>query len=163
MSDDVSAPNDWEPPEGYEPLDWRRGFGRLAGPLYRKTWDDGRRTMGFLVQEHHANGMANAHGGMLMTLADVAWGHIISVEKSSYWVTVRLACDFLSSARMGEWVEGGSEILSVEDDLYTVRGRIWCGDRTLMTGMGIFKAIAKREPIPGEKAWTGKPKLEAGA
>ena len=153
MSDDVSAPDGWEPPKGYELLDWRRGFGRLAGPLYRKRWDDGRRTMAFRVQEQHANGMSNAHGGMLMTLADVAWGHIISVEKSSYWVTVRLTCDFLASAHMNDWVEGGSEILSVEGDLYTVRGRIWCGDRTLMTGMGLFKAVARREPAPGEKAW----------
>ena len=163
MSDDVSAPNEWEPPEGYEMLEWRRGFGRQIGPLYRKTWEDGRHTMAFKVQEHHANGMNNAHGGMLMTLADVAWGHVISVEKSSYWVTVRLTCDFLSGAKMGDWVEAGSEILAVEDDLYSVRGRIWCADRTLMTGMGMFKAVARRAPFPGEKAWKDKAAEAAGA
>jgi hypothetical protein len=31
-----------------------------------------------------------------------------------------------------------------QDDLYTVRGRIWCGDRTIMTGTGIFKVIEQR-------------------
>ena len=153
MSDDVSAPSSFDPPPGYEILDWRRGFGRQIGPLYRKAWPDGRRTLGFQVQDHHTNGMKNAHGGMLMTLADVAWGHVISVEKSSYWVTVRLTCDFLSSAKLGEWVEAGSEVLAVEDDLYTVRGRVWAGDRTLITGTALFKAIAERPPIPGEKAW----------
>jgi acyl-coenzyme A thioesterase PaaI-like protein len=153
MSDDISAPSSLEPPEGYEGLDWRRGFGRQIGPLFRKTWPDGQRTMGFFVQEHHANGMMNAHGGMLMTLADVAWGHVISVEKSSFWVTVRLTCDFLSGARMGDWVEAGSEILSSDGDLYTVRGRVWCGERTLITGTGIFKAMSGRDPRPGEKAW----------
>lgn len=154
MSDDISAPGGRKVPEGYEILDWTRGFGRQIGPLYRKTWDDGRHTMGMRVEEYHANGMMNAHGGMLMTLADVAWGHVISVEKSSFWVTVRLSCDFLSGAKLGDWVEAGSEIMGAEDDLYTVRGRLWCADRTVMTGLGMFKAVARRDPHPGEKAWS---------
>jgi acyl-coenzyme A thioesterase PaaI-like protein len=155
MSDDLSAPDRLAIPEGYEPLDWFRGFGRQIGPLYRRRAPGAASTMGFWVQEHHCNAMMNAHGGMLMTLADVAWGHVVSIERSSFWVTVRLTCDFLASARLGEWIEAGSEVLSVEDDVYTTRGRIWTGDRTLMTGIGIFKAMAPRAPQPGEKAWKG--------
>jgi hypothetical protein len=34
-----------------------------------------------------------------------------------------------------------------------VRGRIWSGDRLIMTGMGVFKAIGPRPPRPGEKAY----------
>ena len=97
--------------------------------------------------------MDNAHGGMLMTFADMAWGHAVSVEQSSWWVTVRLMCDFLSAARRGDWVEGTAQVISVEDDLFTVRGRIWCADRTLMTGGGVFKALQKREPRPGERGF----------
>lgn len=152
MSDDVAAPAAFEIPEGYVALDWRRGFGRQIGPLYRRAADDSY-TMGFRVEEHHTNGMQNAHGGMLMSFADMAWGHIVSVESSSYWVTVRLVVDFLSSAHMGDWVEGGAELLSREDDLYVVRGRVWAADRTLMTGTGVFKPIARRDPRPGEKAY----------
>ena len=153
MSDDVTGGERVEVPEGYEVNDWRRGFGRAVGPLYTKLWPDGRRTFGILVQEHHANGMMNAHGGLLMTLADMAWGNVVLMERSSFWVTVRLTCDFLSSARVGEWVEGGGEILSGADDLYTVRGRVWCGERTLMTGAGLFKALGPRKPRPGERAF----------
>lgn len=152
MSDDVAAPNEFEPPEGYTPLEWRRGFARQIAPLYRRQYN-GAFTMGFRVEEHHTNGMTNAHGGMLMTFADMAWGHIVSVETSSYWVTVRLTCDFLSSAHLGDWVEGGGEVLSRTDDLFVVRGRVWCADRTLITGTGIFKPIQRREPRPGEKAF----------
>lgn len=151
MSDDVSPPQ-FEIPEGYAALEWRRGFVRQIGPLYRRA-HNGAYTMGFLVEEHHTNGMANAHGGMLMSFADMAWGHVVSVETSSYWVTVRLTLDFLSSARIGDWVEGASEVLSTEDDLYVVRGRIWSGARTLITGTGVFKPIQRREPRPGEKAF----------
>lgn len=152
MSDDVAPQAEFVVPDGYELLDWRRGFGRQVGPLYRRI-RDGEVRMAFRVEEHHTNGMSNAHGGMLMTFADMAWGHVISVETSSYWVTVRLTCDFLSGAHLGEWIEGGAETLHVEDGLYTMRGRIWTGERTLMTGSAVFKAIQKRAPRPGEKAF----------
>jgi acyl-coenzyme A thioesterase PaaI-like protein len=151
MSDDVAAPAEFEIPEGYVALDWRRGFVRQIGPLYVKEAGGG--VMAFRVEEHHTNGMLNAHGGMLMTFADMAWGHVVSVETSSYWVTVRLVCDFLSSAKLGDWVEGAGEVLSKDDGLYVVRGRIWAGDRLLMTGTGLFKPIEARAPRPGEKAY----------
>ncbi len=141
-------------PEGYQLLNWPRGFSGRIGPLYRRHSEAGM-SMGFRVEEHHANGMANAHGGMLMTLADMAWGNVVSYETSSYWVTVRLACDFLSPARLGDWVEAAGEALSTEEGLYLVRGRVWCGERQLMTGTGVFKAIKPREPRPGEKAFRG--------
>jgi len=152
MSDDVAAPAQFEIPEGYIALDWRRGFVRQIGPLYRRA-QNGAYTMGFRVEDHHTNGMTNAHGGMLMSFADMAWGHVVSVETSSYWVTVRLTLDFLSSAHIGEWVEGASEVMSTADSLYVVRGRIWTGDRTLITGTGVFKPIKPRDPRPGEKAY----------
>ena len=150
MSDDVQGPVRLRPPEGYQTLDWTRGFGRQIGPLYRRTTDAGT-TTGFRVEDHHVNGLQNAHGGMLMTLADMAWGNVVSYERSAFWVTVRLTCDFLEPARMGDWVEGGGELMSADDGLYVVRGRIWAGPRTLMVGAGVFKALGPREPRPGEK------------
>ncbi|MDP1988907.1 hotdog domain-containing protein, partial [Phenylobacterium sp.] len=66
-------------------------------------------------------------------------------------VTVRLTTDFLSGAQMGDWVEGGSEIISEQDDIFTVRGRIWCGERTLMTGTGVFKGMRHIKRKPGDR------------
>ncbi|MGE0046590.1 MAG: PaaI family thioesterase [Hyphomonadaceae bacterium] len=153
MSDDVAERIADPIPPGFELLDWRRGFGRQIGPLYHRI-EGGRVTMGFHVDEHHTNGMQNAHGGMLMTFADMAWGRVVSVERSVFWVTVRLTCDFLSSAKLGDWVEGTGEILNEDGDLFTIRGRIWSGDRALMTGTGVFKALDARPPRPGEKAYS---------
>lgn len=152
MSDDVSEAAPADIPPGFAALPWHRGFGRQVGPLYVRD-EAGGRTFGFRVQEHHTNGLQNAHGGMLMTLADVAWGNLISVRSSSFWVTVRLQCDFLSAAKLGEWVEASSELLHQDGDLYTLRGRVCCGDRTLLTGVGVFKAVGRREPRPGERAF----------
>lgn len=152
MSDDIAPPASSEPPPGYAPLDLRRGFAREIGPLYRRVSSEGPVT-GFRVEDRHTNGLKNAHGGMLMSFADMAWGHVVSVETSSYWVTVRLTVDFLAGARLGDWVEGASDVLSREGDLFLVRGRVWTGARTLMAGTGLFKALAARDPRPGEKAF----------
>ena len=138
-------------PEGYEPLYWNRGFGRQVGPLFERLDYDGS-SLGFRVERHHTNGMKNCHGGMLMTFADMAWGRVISVARSHYWVTVRLTCDFLSAARLGDFVEGAAVLIAEEDDLFTVRGRIWSGEKLLMTGTGVFKAVAPRDPRQGERA-----------
>jgi hypothetical protein len=42
---------------------------------------------------------------------------------------------------MGDWVEGTSEIIAEDGDIFTVAGRIWSGDRMLMTGTGVYKGI----------------------
>lgn len=144
MADDLHDTQTSTIPGGFTVLPWHRGFGRMVGPLYEKTNADGSYVRGFRVEEHHVNGMGNAHGGMLMTFADMAWGHVVSAGADHWWVTVRLSCDFLSSPALGEWVEGTGEIIGERDSLYTVRGRIWSGERMLMTGTGTFKVIERR-------------------
>ena len=146
MSDELTPGQSHIIPDGYSLLNWHRGFGRQIGPLYEYNGPDHYKRA-FLVEEYHTNGMMNAHGGMIMTFADMAWGHAVSTSDSKWWVTVRMTCDFLSSARLGEWVEGSGDVVLQQGDLYTVQGRIGCGDRTIMTGTGLFKVIDQR-PIP---------------
>jgi hypothetical protein len=78
--------------------------------------------------------------------ADMALGHAISLEENRYWVTVRMVTDFVEAAAVGDWVEGTGVITGREDDLFTVTGRIWCGDRTVMSATGVFKALGARPP-----------------
>jgi acyl-coenzyme A thioesterase PaaI-like protein len=144
MTDDLLEEKQPASPDGFSQMNWVRGFGRQMGPLFERIGENGEYTRGFLVAEHHTNGMGNCHGGMLMAFADVAWGHIVSLKYRRHWVTVRLLTDFMSAARLGDWVEGTGEEVNTEDDFITVRGRIWCGDRTLMTGTGIFKMLGER-------------------
>lgn len=152
MSDDVMGEVSRPAPPGFINVDWTRGFGRQVGPLFRKD-QNGRRVMGLYVEEHHTNGMMNAHGGLLMTLADMAWGNVVSMERSMFWVTVRLTCDFLDAAASGDWIEAGGELVSDDAGLYIVRGGVWSAGRTLVSGTGVFKALRPREPRPGEKAF----------
>jgi acyl-coenzyme A thioesterase PaaI-like protein len=143
MTDDLTRNQTFEIPEGYSVLPWHRGFGRQVGPLFEKRNANGI-TRGFRVEDHHTNGMMNAHGGMLMTFADMTWGAAVEKNDDTWWVTVRLTCDFLSGAKFGSWVEGHGEVVGAEDGVYTVEGRIWSGDTLLMRGTGIFKVIERR-------------------
>ncbi|MEM1105471.1 MAG: PaaI family thioesterase [Pseudomonadota bacterium] len=143
MADDLLQSQTSDVPEGFAVLPWHRGFGRMVGPLYERPGPGEAYTRAFRVEEHHLNGMSNAHGGMLMTFADMAWGHVVDAGPDHWWVTVRLVCDFLSSAALGDWVEGRGETLGRQGDIHTVRGRIWCGERLLMTGTGTFKVLPR--------------------
>lgn len=143
------------PPPGYHLQETESGFSRLIGPLYQKVAEPQGQTLGFRVRPQHLNNSGNLHGGMLNGLADMAWGRVISWQRSINWVTVRLVCDFLDSAREGDWVEGGGDLVAEDGGLFTVRGRIWAGDRTLMVGTGLYKGFSAREPRPGERAYRG--------
>jgi acyl-coenzyme A thioesterase PaaI-like protein len=149
MSDDLTDMQAAVIPDGYVINLWQRGFGRTVGPFYSKRDASDFETMAFRVEEHHANGMNNCHGGMLMSFADMAWGRTVSNQGGIGWVTVRLTTDFLSGAHMGDWVEGSSTIISEQDDIFTVRGRVWCGERVLMTGTGVYKGIRSIKRQPG--------------
>lgn len=141
MSDALTESQAAVLPDGYVMQPWQRGFGRTVGPFYARREANGAETLAFRVEAHHANGLQNCHGGMLVSLADMAWGRAAKVPPGYGWVTVRLVTDFLSGARMGDWVEGASELISQDGDLYSVRGRLWVGDRTIVTGSGVFKFI----------------------
>lgn len=144
MTDDLLKEKVPTLPDGYTVMNWHVGFGRSIGPLYEKNNPDGTYTRAFIVGDHHTNGMQNCHGGMLMSFADMAVGHVVSAQAKRFWVTVRLLTDFLSGARLGEFVEGTGEMVGVDGDLYTVRGRLWVGDRTIMTVAGVFKGLGER-------------------
>jgi acyl-coenzyme A thioesterase PaaI-like protein len=145
VTDDLLDDDAHAVPEGYVRMDWFRGFGRQIGPLYERISTDGSYARAFLVCEHHLNGMAHCHGGMLTAFADMAFGHAISMRMPDrYWVTVRLVTDFLASAALGDWVEGSAAIMGEDGDILSVRGRIWSGEHTLMTGTGVFKVLGKR-------------------
>jgi acyl-coenzyme A thioesterase PaaI-like protein len=144
MTDDFTRSQTFDIPAGYNELPWHRGFGRQVGPLFEKR-DASGLTRAFRVEEHHTNGMMNAHGGMLMTFADMAWGGAVEKDEDTWWVTIRLMCDFLSGANLGSFIEGKGEVVGVADDIITVEGRIWTGDKLLMRGTGIFKLIPRRD------------------
>lgn len=144
MTDATVTPPELTVPDGYVRREWTKGFGMQMSPVYERMGDEGDYALAFPVMEHHTNGMNICHGGMLMAFADLSFGRVISVQLLQYWVTVRLLTDFVSSARVGDWVEGKATIDGVEDGFVSTTGRLFVGDQTILTGSGLFKCMGAR-------------------
>lgn len=125
---------------GYAEVAPISAFAEHLGPLYERTGKEGY-SRAFRVAHDHTDGEGACHPGMLMTFADTTLGHAVTRARGPGWATVRLVTDFIASARLGDWVEGLGEVAGIDGDLVVVRGRIWCGERTIMIGAGVFKML----------------------
>ena len=109
MSD---APSD-RVPEGFERVPEGLGYTDTLQPLYRRA-DGESVSYGLRVERQHGNSMGICHGGVLMTLADIAAASGVNLARGALAgaPTINLGLDFLAPARMGQWLQ--SEIQNVE-------------------------------------------------
>jgi uncharacterized protein (TIGR00369 family) len=93
-------------PSGFELLPLGLGFTDAIQPCYRRVADK-TVSMGLRVEQHHCNLMGFCHGGVLMTLADIAAasGVNIACGKKAGSPTLNLSMDFISTGRLGQWLE----------------------------------------------------------
>ncbi len=108
MSDEV-------PPEGFSQLPRGLGFADSLQPCFLRI-GEGQVSFGLIVQAAHSNSLGICHGGVLMTLADMAAATGVNVARGqrSGSPTVNLAVDFISGARLGEWIQANVEQVSVK-------------------------------------------------
>jgi uncharacterized protein (TIGR00369 family) len=94
-------------PAGYTPLDTGGPYFRALGPMFARRRDDGLLVVALRVGPSHLNMQGVAHGGMLSTLADGALGINIALARGvrGPQATVSLTMDFVSAARLGDWLE----------------------------------------------------------
>ncbi|WP_326958716.1 PaaI family thioesterase [Amycolatopsis sp. NBC_01286] len=90
------------PPPGFVVLE-SSPFSGLVGPLHVN--DAG--VLGVHVRDEHRNTLGTAHGGFLMTLADIAAGRTArhAIGEGAVVRTVSSTVDFLSAAAVGSWLE----------------------------------------------------------
>ena len=91
-------------PDGYETLS-PSPFGELIGPLY--TGLRSSLTIAVRVAAEHANRGGCAHGGLIMTIADIAVSRAAreQLPPDSRVATADLHIAFLESVREGDWLE----------------------------------------------------------
>ena len=121
-------------PEGFEPHFRKSEFTAPWEPIFSKR-NDRNIQMGIMAAAPHTNSRGFVHGGLIAALADIAMG-ISCVEASSdisSLVTVNLVTDFLSSARIGQWVLFDTEVIKT--------GRTLCFASCLVTADG--KPVAR--------------------
>lgn len=92
-------------PDGFEPLA-ASPFSELIGPLYVNR-DGPVPVLGVQVRGEHHNRTGRAHGGLLMTLADIALSRAVHehLPPGAAMATADLHIAFLNGVADGEWLE----------------------------------------------------------
>lgn len=128
-------------PEGFVELPFSYGFIGANGPLYAKR-DQGLVRLGFRVEERHCNPMGIAHGGMLVTFADMQLPLASRFQgglADNFLPTINLTVDFLAPARMGAWVEGETQVLRRTRNLVFAQCIVTADGEPALRASGIFK------------------------
>jgi uncharacterized protein (TIGR00369 family) len=98
--------DDGQVPAGFEQLPVGLGFSDVLQPLYRRL-ADGQVSFGLRVGEQHCNAIGICHGGVIMTLADLAAANGANQAggRIAGSPTINLSIDFISACKRGEWLQ----------------------------------------------------------
>lgn len=131
--------------QGYSTWGTPDAFEDYIGPFYFKKMDDGGYRCAFISEEKHLNGGGMLHGGMLMSYADFALFATARdhLDMDGMAVTVSMNSEFISAGPVGQLIEAEGEVTRATRSLLFARGRIFCGDATIMTFSGIMKKLKK--------------------
>ncbi|MCE2493138.1 MAG: PaaI family thioesterase [Alphaproteobacteria bacterium] len=133
-------------PPGFEAYYHPGPFGELVGPYYHKDLSDGGFIRAFRALEKHINQVGLVQGGMLCTFTDQLITTSL-IRAGIEAVTVNLNISFMSSVKLGEWVEGLSEITREGGRVVWARGVLTSGDKTVLTAQGLWQKVSFGEGL----------------
>ncbi len=145
-------------PDGFTPLFRGSPFLDLVGPFYQKVEGDGL-VVGLRIAEGHTNIRGTAHGGLLVTMADIALGYNASfagtdkqagARPSAALTTANLSVDFAGSAAVGDWVEAHVDIQRVGGRLASANAYLSVGPRRIVRASAVFAVTATNAPTRDE-------------
>ncbi len=126
-------------PEGFKPAQFAGEYLINGGPyFFRKQGDSW--SVALCIAKQHTNYLDIAHGGVLSTLADVALSlqPFWSEKPSPQVTTMSLTTNFLSAARLGDWVIAECVMDRMGKTSAYVHGEIRCENRLVATMSGVF-------------------------
>lgn len=144
-------------PEGFRAFNPGDDFVGLIGPLYIKPEEDGLR-VGLAIERRHSNPMGIAHGGLLMTLADMVMGIGCGFLTGIRFPhpTVSMNSDFVRGPKVGTFVEGKARIARKTRNFVFCSCELTGGGEIFLTASGVFKSPDPDRLPPGVvqgKSW----------
>ena len=130
------------PKVGFEPLFRTSPFLDHNGPFFQKK-SDKQLVVGLKILEKHVNGRGYAHAGILMTLADIAIGYhsAFSEKPPLNLVTISLSNEFLSYAKLGDWLEAHVEIIKKGKSIVYAIAKIKKDGENILQSNAIYRVI----------------------
>jgi uncharacterized protein (TIGR00369 family) len=126
-------------PEGFVPLFRTSPFLDTLGPFfYRRTGSSF--VIGLRIASKHANGRGNAHGGLLLTLADIALGYTAEAASDPplTLTTINITADFAGRAQVGDWLEAQVDIQKIGRRLVFANAYLVVGTERIARASAIF-------------------------
>jgi uncharacterized protein (TIGR00369 family) len=127
-----------EIPENFEPLS-TSPFSERIGPLFVSRRDSVP-VIGVRIAPHHANRLGRAHGGLLMTLADIALSRAVRehLPPGATLATADLHIAFLEALGQDDWLEATPSIDRVGRALIHGSALLRSDGRNVARAMGTF-------------------------
>ncbi len=134
-----------DPPGGFAPLFRTSPFLDAVGPFYYRR-DGERLIIALRIVEKHANARGVAHGGLLMTLADIALGYNTAYREDppATLVTASLTADFAGTAKLGDWVEAHVDVQKSGRRLAFANAYLAVGDERILRASAVFARSAAK-------------------
>lgn len=131
--------------EGFDALFRTSPFLDTNGPFYQKK-EAGNLIVGLRVLDKHVNGRGYAHAGILMTLADIAIGYYAAFSENPplNLVTISLNNDFMSSAKLGDWLEAHVVISKKGRTLLYASATILKDEVKVLRSNAIYSVVATK-------------------
>lgn len=120
----------------------RGGFNLFAGPVWRLPAEDEFRRYALVVEQKHMNSSGSLHGGVLMTLADIAMSQTSrAASGAESCSTVSLTCDFIGPGKLGDVIEARVQVTRQTRTMIFLSAKLVCGERVLAVATGLWKIV----------------------
>jgi uncharacterized protein (TIGR00369 family) len=125
----------------YDPID---PFENHAGPFFWRHLDSSAHHFVLQAEAQHCNSHGILHGGLMMTMMDLAMAVASKENQDDQSVTVSMATEFTNAGHAGELIEATGELVRRANSLVFVRGQIHTGDRVLLNASAVYKPLRRR-------------------
>jgi acyl-coenzyme A thioesterase 13 len=126
-------------PAGFEPLFRNSPYTDTIGPIfYRK--DGSNLVLGIRALQKHANARGLVHGGLLMTIADIALGYAMAFREDppASLITASISADFAGSAKVGDWIEVHVDVQKSGSRLAFANAYLIANDQRILRASGVY-------------------------
>ena len=146
------------PPAGFEPLFRTSPFLETVGPLFYRKEPDGGFIVGLRILPKHTNARGGAHGGLLLTLLDIALGYraAFSQDPPATLTTASITAAFVGAPKLGDWVEAHVDVQKVGSRLAFANAFLVVNGERLVRASAVFSRSAGALPGSDASVHTGK-------
>lgn len=122
----------------YDPIDPLENH---VGPFFWKELEEGIQHFVLKAEARHCNRQEIVHGGLMMTMIDLAMVVAAKETWDEQLVTVSLNSEFVDAGRAGDLIEANGELVRRTGSMAFVRGRVYAGERTLLSSSAVLKRM----------------------